>query len=67
MQRYADILKQVSDAKQLQGVGSQNAAKQLLDDGGHAVRRLDEGLGGVPEGQRMAPSGRLQPGTGGKR
>jgi phospholipid/cholesterol/gamma-HCH transport system substrate-binding protein len=31
VQRYGNILKQVSDAKQLKGSGSPNAAKQLLD------------------------------------
>jgi phospholipid/cholesterol/gamma-HCH transport system substrate-binding protein len=67
VQRYTSILKQVSDAKQLQGAGSQNAAKQLLDRAGTLFNGWTKDWAAFQKANGVAPTVVPNPVTGGKR
>ncbi|HEY7266400.1 MAG TPA: MlaD family protein [Solirubrobacterales bacterium] len=67
VQRYANILKQVSDAKQLKGSGSPNAAKQLLDQATKLFAGWTKDWTAFQKSNGVAPTALANPFQGGKR
>jgi ABC-type transporter Mla subunit MlaD len=66
-QRYASILKQVSEAKQLKVAGSPNAAKQLLDQASELFAGWTKDWAAFQKSIGVAPTALPNPVQGGKR
>jgi phospholipid/cholesterol/gamma-HCH transport system substrate-binding protein len=67
VQRYGDILTKLSDAKQLEGEGSPNAAKQLTDEANQLFNSWAKDWAAFQKANGVKPTIQPNPVTGGKR
>jgi hypothetical protein len=65
--RYGEILKKASDAKQLQGAGSRNAAQQLLEQAGTLFAGWSKDWAAFQKSNGVTPTIVPNPVSGGKR